>query len=149
MTTRPLHSVSVAGIVLDESGRVLVIRRRDNGQWQPPGGVLELDETFEDGVVREVFEETGMHVAVERLTGVYKNMSQGVVALVYRCRPVGGEPRATEESAAVRWCAFEEIKAHMIPSFAIRIADAMRVDEQGPTSRAHDGVHLLDRGSDK
>ena len=40
----PKHSVSVAGIVVDDHGRVLVIRRDDNGRWEPPGGVLELDE---------------------------------------------------------------------------------------------------------
>lgn len=76
----PKHSVSVAGIVIDESDRVLLIQRRDNGHWEPPGGVLELGETFEQGVIREVREETGLRVEVERLTGVYKNMNRGVVA---------------------------------------------------------------------
>ena len=46
MTDLPRHSVSVAGVVFDQHDRVLAIRRRDNGQWQPPGGVLELGETF-------------------------------------------------------------------------------------------------------
>jgi len=40
----PRHSVSVAAVVVDDSNRVLVIRRQDNGAWQLPGGVLELDE---------------------------------------------------------------------------------------------------------
>jgi len=44
MTDTPEHSVSVAGVVVDDQDRVLVIRRRDNGHWEPPGGVLELDE---------------------------------------------------------------------------------------------------------
>jgi 8-oxo-dGTP diphosphatase len=66
----------------------LAFQRRDNQQWEPPGGVLELNETFEDGVRREVREETGVDVEVERLTGVYKNMPRGIVAaLVFRCRP--------------------------------------------------------------
>jgi 8-oxo-dGTP diphosphatase len=39
----PKHSVSVAGVVIDEDERVLLIQRRDNGHWEPPGGVLELD----------------------------------------------------------------------------------------------------------
>ena len=67
MATTPKHSVSVAGIVVRDDNRVLVIRRDDNGQWEAPGGVLELDESFEDGVRREVLEETGLQVAVERL----------------------------------------------------------------------------------
>lgn len=58
----PRHSVSCVGVAVDDGGRVLVIRRRDNGAWQPPGGVLELDETPEQGTVREVLEETGVRV---------------------------------------------------------------------------------------
>src|SRR4051812_18331614 len=98
MPDQHIHSVSVAGVVVDEAGRVLVIQRRDNGRWEPPGGILERDETFEQGVVREVAEETGVTVQVERLTGVYKNMARGIVALVYRCHPMGGIARATSES---------------------------------------------------
>jgi 8-oxo-dGTP diphosphatase len=52
------------------------MQRRDDGGWEIPGGVLERNETFEDGVVREVHEETAVHVEVERLTGVYKHMGR-------------------------------------------------------------------------
>ncbi len=62
MADTPKHSVSVAGIVVREDGRILAIQRRDNQHWEPPGGVLELDETFEAGVRREVLEETGVVV---------------------------------------------------------------------------------------
>src|SRR3954451_6983963 len=101
MPDQHIHSVSVAGIVVDKAGRVLVIQRRDNARWEPPGGILERDETFEEGVVREVAEETGVTVKVERLTGVYKNMTRGIVALVYRCRPASGVPISTAEAADV------------------------------------------------
>ena len=60
----PQHSVSVAGVVVRDDGRVLAIRRADNGTWEPSGGVLELSETLEDGVRREVYEETGVKVSV-------------------------------------------------------------------------------------
>src|SRR5699024_4523117 len=99
----PLHSVSVAGAVIREDGRMLVIKRRDNGNWEPPGGVLELDETPEEGVVREVLEETGIHVEVDQLTGVYKNMTRGIVALVFRCKLSSGVELTTSESMAVEW----------------------------------------------
>jgi len=95
------HSVSVAGIVVRDDGRILAIKRRDSGQWEPPGGVLELGETLEEGVEREVREETGVRVAVHQLTGVYKNLALGVVALVYRCTPVSGSPAPTAEAADV------------------------------------------------
>lgn len=98
MLDTPMHSVSVAGVVVRDDGRVLAVRRRDNQHWEPPGGVLELVETFDQGVRREVFEETGIKVRVERLSGVYKNMPRGIVALVFRCAPVGGRLTTTDEA---------------------------------------------------
>jgi len=73
----PRHSVSVTGVVVRSDGRILAIKREDDGRWVPPGGVLELDETPHQGVVREVFEETGVKVQPEKLVGVYKNMNLG------------------------------------------------------------------------
>ncbi len=140
MSNTPRHSVSVAGIVIRDDERVLVIKRDDNGHWEAPGGVLELDESFEAGVRREVLEETGLEVTVERLTGVYKNLARGIVALVYRCRPAGGEPHPTEEAREIRWMTREEVESTMVPAFAVRVLDAF---EEGPQSRAHDGFSLL------
>jgi ADP-ribose pyrophosphatase YjhB (NUDIX family) len=136
--------VSVAGVVIREDGRILVIRRADNGTWEPPGGVLELTETLEDGVRREVYEETGIKVAVDRLTGVYKNMTRGVVALVFRCHPEGGHEQLSEETTAIDWLTPEQIKASMGEVYAIRIHDALR-DEAVPTIRTHDGRVILDQ----
>ncbi|MEV7613273.1 NUDIX domain-containing protein [Streptomyces sp. NPDC089799] len=137
----PLHSVSVAGIVVRDDGRVLVIRRADNGTWEPPGGVLELHERPEDGVIREVLEETGINVSVERLTGVYKNMSRGVVALVFLCRPISGEERTSSESTAVEWVTPREVEHSMAEVFAVRVLDAL--DDSAPHVRSHDGRQLL------
>lgn len=140
MTTR--HSVSVAGVVVDEGGRVLVVQRRDNGHWEPPGGVLELDESFEDGVRREVLEETGISVAVDGLTGVYKNMTRGIVALVFRCSVESGSAEPTHETSAVRWLSVEEAARLMAPAYAIRLIDAFTA-EQPLATRVHNGVDLL------
>lgn len=140
MPATPKHSVSVAGIVIRDDDRVLVIKRNDNGHWEAPGGVLELDESFEDGVRREVLEETGLEVTVERLTGVYKNMTHGIVALVYRCRPAGGEPHTTEEAREIRWMTREEVQAAMVPAFGVRVLDAFA---EVPQSRAHDGIDIV------
>ncbi len=139
------HSVSVAGIVVRDDGRILTIKRMDNGQWQPPGGVLELGETFEEGVEREVLEEAGIRVAVHELTGVYKNLALGVVALVYRCTPVSGTAATSAEAAAVQWMTREEVREAMAPVFAIRVFDAFGGTAQ---SRSHDGVALIRRAAD-
>jgi 8-oxo-dGTP diphosphatase len=140
MVDQHIHSVSVTGIVVDEAGRVLVIQRRDNGHWEPPGGILERGETFEEGVAREVLEETGVQVEVEHLTGVYKNMTRGIVALVYRCRPLNGRPESSAEATQVRWVSPQKIDTLMTPAYGARILDAFASQT---TSRAHDGSQLL------
>lgn len=136
------HSVSVAGAVVREDGRVLAIRRHDNGAWEAPGGVLELDETIEAGLAREIREETGIEAEPVSLTGVYKNMKLGVVALFFRCRPVGGTETVSEESIEVRWILPAEIETLMAPTMAVRLLDALKGDVH-PQIRTHDGVHLL------
>jgi 8-oxo-dGTP diphosphatase len=141
MPEMPKHSVSVAGIVVNPAGQVLVIRRADNGHWEPPGGILELGESFEHGVIREVHEETGVRVTVDRLTGVYKNMNRGVVALVFRCIPTSETARTTDEATSVRWLDPERVTELMDPAYAVRITDALR--DGPPVTRAHDGVHLV------
>jgi len=137
----PRHSVSVAGAIVDEHGRMLAIRRRDNGHWEPPGGVLELDETIEDGLVREIREETGLTVDPERLTGVYKNMRLGIVNLVFRCSVTGGATTRTDEEAAeIAWLTAEEVEQRMDEAFAVRLLDALHAAQ--PAIRAHNGVTL-------
>jgi 8-oxo-dGTP diphosphatase len=91
-------------------------------------------------VVREDQEETGVIVEVERLTGVYKNMTRGIVALVYRCRPRSGVPGASQESTAVQWVSPADIPQLMTPAYAVRVLDAL-TDQ--PASRSHDGVAVL------
>jgi 8-oxo-dGTP diphosphatase len=138
----PKHSVSVAAAVVRGDGRVLAIQRRDNAHWEPPGGVLELGETIEDGLRREVREETGIEVEVEGVSGIYKNMERGIVALVFRCRPARGEPGPTREALAVDWLDGDEVAERMDEAYAVRMLDALQVG-QGPMVRAHDGSELI------
>ncbi|KMO67842.1 hypothetical protein MCHLDSM_07095 [Mycolicibacterium chlorophenolicum] len=79
-------------------------------------------------------------VAVERLTGVYKNLTHGIVALVYKCQPVGGKAQATEEERELRWMTREEVQAEMVPAFSVRVLDAF---DTGVQSRTHDGTNLI------
>lgn len=133
----------MAGVVLDERNRVLVIQRRDNGQWEPPGGVLELGETFQEGVRREVLEETGALVDVGQLTGVYKNMSRAIVALVFRCSVVSWTPvQQTDEAAVVDWLSIDAALERMAEVYKIRVLDALQSNDF-THYREHDGVNLL------
>jgi 8-oxo-dGTP diphosphatase len=91
-TQPPRHSVSISGVITDDHGRALLVQRRDNQHWEPPGGVLELGESIPDGLRREIREETGLDIEPGPLTGIYKNMPRGIVALVFRCKITGGHP---------------------------------------------------------
>jgi len=142
MTDTYRHSVSVAAVVTNEDGMILVIQRRDSGHWQLPGGILEQHESIHDGVRREVLEETGIHIEPQHLTGVYKNIPLGVVALVFRARYVEGMPRPTSESTAVEWWAPEQVIEGMLEAFAVRITDALDFRDHAAV-RQHDGTNLI------
>jgi 8-oxo-dGTP diphosphatase len=137
----PRHSVSVAAVITDDHDQALLIQRRDNHQWEPPGGVLELGESIEDGLRREVREETGLTIEPGNLTGVYKNMKRGIVALVFRCKITGGQLAANDEVTAFRWAAEPDIRDLLAEAYAVRILDALHAD-QSPAIRQHDGVRL-------
>lgn len=135
--------MSVAAVTIEDN-RLLTIRRADTGALQIPGGVLELNETVHAGLVREVREETGVVVEPQRLTGDYKHMSLGVIALVFRCRAVAGTARPSEESTHTEWLDMSTVQARMEPTFAVRVLDALSDELTQPAVRAHDGKAMLD-----
>lgn len=107
-----LPLVGVTAVVLGEEGEVLLHRRADDGRWSTPGGILEPGEEPARAVVREVREETGLEVEVERLTSImaqepftYPNGDRvQFLDLAFRCRPVGGAPDSSgDETLDVRW----------------------------------------------
>lgn len=108
----PLPLNGVIAVVLDEHGRVLMVRRSDTGDWALVTGCLEPGEQPAAGAVREVLEETGVEVAVERLLSVEAldlsvapNGDQVYwLAIGLRCRVVGGDARVNDdESVDVGW----------------------------------------------
>ena len=136
-----VHSVSVAGVIVDDQDRVLVIRRRDNGNWEPPGGVLETGESIQDGLRREIREETGLDIEIGRLSGVYKNMSRAIIALVFRCRAIGGSPTPNAEVTDLRWMQLDEVQRELTEAYSIRVLDAIADDRAAV--RSHDGTNLI------
>jgi ADP-ribose pyrophosphatase YjhB (NUDIX family) len=134
--------VSVAGAVVRDDGKVLCIRRQDNGHWEPPGGVLELGERIHDGLIREVREETGLIVAPGPLTGVYQNQPRNIVALVFRCLPVSGNLQTSDETAELDWLDRAQFEERMSQAYAIRLVDALEYVDTAAV-RTHDGRFLL------
>ncbi|MEV6133044.1 NUDIX hydrolase [Streptomyces violaceusniger] len=135
--------MSVAGVIVDDAGRALLIKRRDNGKWEPPGGVLEREETIPDALQREVLEETGIKIALPAtLTGVYKNMTGLIVSMVFRCQAIDGTPTTGAETCALRWATRDEVTELADEAYAIRVLDALD-NTSPPAVRAHDGVRLI------
>ena len=116
--------VGVSALIFDE-GRVLLAHRRDIDWWNLPGGGMEIGETVEEATCREVLEETGLEVQVERLVGVYSKPQKQEVVLTFRCRVTGGSLQATEESRACRYFAPDALPRNTLPKHRERIVDAL------------------------
>jgi 8-oxo-dGTP pyrophosphatase MutT (NUDIX family) len=108
----------VTAVVFDDAGRVLLGERSDNGQWALIAGVMDPGEQPAETIVREVYEETAVHVVPERITSVltqpttvYPNGDRcEYVDITFRCRAIGGEARVNDdESLAVGWFALDDL----------------------------------------
>jgi ADP-ribose pyrophosphatase YjhB (NUDIX family) len=79
--TRPWLRVSPAvgvdAVVINPAGELLLLRRKDNGRWGLPGGILEAGEAPAQGVLRELWEEAGMRGEVRALLGVFDALAWG------------------------------------------------------------------------
>jgi ADP-ribose pyrophosphatase YjhB (NUDIX family) len=123
---------AASAIVVDQAGRILLIRRADNSLWSIPGGAMEIGERIADTAAREVREETGLQVEPEAIVGVYSNpqhvieYADGEVrqqfSICFACRLVGGQLATSEESTEVGFFTPDEIQAMpMHESIRLRI----------------------------
>jgi ADP-ribose pyrophosphatase YjhB (NUDIX family) len=111
--------IGAAAAAFDDQGRLLMVRRADNGNWTLPGGAKELDESLPGAAEREALEETGLEVQVTDLVGVYSDpqhrieYEQGTVvpecALVFTARITGGTLAHDEECTEVRFVEHSEL----------------------------------------
>ncbi len=66
-------AVGSSAIVTDDRHRILLQRRTDSGNWALPGGAMDIGETFAESAIREVKEETGFDVRIDRIAGIYSD----------------------------------------------------------------------------
>jgi len=113
----PLNTptLTVDGIVVDKN-RVVLIRRLYppfRGCWALPGGFVEVGESVEQAVIREVFEESGLKVKVKKLVGVYSNPKRDprrhTVSACFLCRKVSGKIKAGSDSKEVAWFSLKKL----------------------------------------
>ena len=110
---------------IDRDGSFLALRRAGDpyaGRWNLPGGFVEKDETGPEAIAREVREETGLEIEVERVIGVYKSRygdgedAVRIFDVAFLCRLTGGElDVADDESSEASWFPLDEFPE---PAFA-------------------------------
>lgn len=130
--------VGVGGVVI-EKGRALLIRRGSEplrGEWSIPGGTLELGESLEQGVARELLEETGLEVLVLELIEVFDRIFPGddswtaekhgaprfhFVIVDYLCERIRGEARAGSDVTDVAFASESELGQYHLTETATRV----------------------------
>jgi 8-oxo-dGTP pyrophosphatase MutT (NUDIX family) len=114
----PLWLSGITAVVTREDGRVLLVRRSDNGAWTPVTGIIDPGEEPAVAAAREVLEEADIVAVPEHLAWVhtipeivYPNGDRSqYIDLTFRCRYVSGEPfPADGENTEVAWFALDEL----------------------------------------
>lgn len=103
------HFVSVAALVTNDQGQILLVNSPWRG-WEYPGGLIEPGETFQEALHREVREESGVEIEITGFVGICKNVEKDIVNIDFTARYIGGELRTSEESTEVMWATSEEAK---------------------------------------
>ncbi|MFC5720508.1 NUDIX domain-containing protein [Streptomyces gamaensis] len=139
------RKASASAFVLDDSGRLLLLQRVDNGLWTIPTGGVKKGETVAQAAVRECREETGLGIEVTGLVGVFSDPGH-VIAYLHgdrvdevrqpinvclRARVVGGAMSPDpKEAAAVRWVSPAELDGYRIhPALRVRIEHGLHSPE--------------------
>jgi 8-oxo-dGTP diphosphatase len=119
------------GAVLIHQGKVLLIKRGKEplrGRWVVPGGTVEVGETLEQALVREVQEETGLVVRPVEVVLVFDRIEResGVVCyhcviVDYLCEYVSGTPQAASDAEEVAFVAREDLPRYALPEKALQV----------------------------
>jgi ADP-ribose pyrophosphatase YjhB (NUDIX family) len=124
---------SVNAIVTNDRGQILLIKRTDNDNWSLPGGAMDLGESIRKATVRETLEETGIHIEVTGISGIYTNPNHVLhytsndevrqeFSIVFTARPLSGRPTPSNESSHVEWVSPDELDhLQMHPSMRKRL----------------------------
>ncbi|WP_078380427.1 NUDIX domain-containing protein [Sutcliffiella halmapala] len=126
----PKHIVAVSGLITNSNGEILLVKNHHRDDtYEIPGGQLEEGESLEEGVLREIQEETGVEVKLYGITGIYQNLTSGIVCVVFRGEYLSGTPRADE--IETKEVFFQELNENNIdqfikrPHFKKRVMDAL------------------------
>lgn len=124
------HKKIGVGVILNQQGKILIDRRLDSGEmgglWEFPGGKIELNETVEECIGREILEELGIIVTVgKQIKIIEHNYPKFVVTIfVHYCHYVSGNPQAIECSE-FRWVKPEDLNKYCFPEANYQIINLL------------------------
>jgi 8-oxo-dGTP pyrophosphatase MutT (NUDIX family) len=99
--------------------------RRDHDLWNLPGGGVETGESPWEGVIREVREEVGLDVAVDRLSGIYYKPDQNEFAFAFVCKVLSGQPSLSDEADQIDYFELSRLPKNFSQKQVERIYDAL------------------------
>jgi ADP-ribose pyrophosphatase YjhB (NUDIX family) len=135
--------VVVQAVVL-RGGDVLLAVRRELRGWELPGGEPRAGESFDAALRREVREETGFEVEIEREIGRYRRTGfRRHLARVFRCRVIGGALRESPEMPRVAWFSAAAPPSTLFPWYRQPLADALRECAPVAERREHQGLRAI------
>jgi len=122
----PAQPLVDVGAILIRDGKILLEKRKnepDKGKWSVPGGLVELGESLEQAVTREVKEETGLTVEEPKLFDVVENVVSNekgrikyhYVIVYYFVKQQGGKLKATSDASELRWVQLAEVEKCDLP----------------------------------
>lgn len=122
-----MKDIGALGTIFDEHGRVLLVHQTYKGnKWVWPGGSVEWGEAPWQAVIREMKEETGLDVQVERLVSVYYFSDRDLLGFQFLCHVVGGELRVDGgEISEARFFDPAHLPVPMTQAGRQRVADAL------------------------
>lgn len=133
-----MHTVGATAAIF-QNGHILLVRRNDFPVWALPGGGLDDNETIAACCVREVKEETGLEVEIDRLVGLYarqRGFGRAMnLAFLFRCNAVGGALSTSDETSAVQYWPANGLPRNTVPWHLGFLSDALQHDRQ-PVWRA-------------
>jgi len=118
-------TIGAFGIIFDKQKRVLLVHRQDYDLWNLPGGALEDFESSVDAVRREVKEETGLNVEVDKLIGVYSKENTNDMVFSFLCKIIDGEITLNDEANKIEYFELDKLPANTVPKQVERIKDAL------------------------
>ena len=123
----------MGAIILDRNRVLLVERGREplKGYWSLPGGVLETGEHLEDGIRREVREETGLKIRIVKVVEIFERIMRDekgaaeyhYVLIDYLCRANGGKLAAADDVARAQWVPRNALKQYRITAGTLPVIE--------------------------